>query len=74
MGMNTILILIAGIVMSTIIASKVAPSIIENIKIKKVENITITNQDTIKEAIYRYCIRRNHSDSQPIYIRTLCRS
>lgn len=54
MGMNTILILIAGIVMSTIIASKVAPSIIENIKIKKVENITITNQDTIKEAIYRY--------------------
>lgn len=32
MGMNTILILIAGIVMSTIIASKVAPSIIENIK------------------------------------------
>jgi hypothetical protein len=54
MGMNMILTLIVGIVMSTIIASKVAPSIIENIKIKKVENITITNQDTIKEAIYRY--------------------
>jgi hypothetical protein len=54
MGMNMILTLTVGIVMSTIIASKVAPSIIENIKIKKVENITITNQDTIKEAIYRY--------------------
>ncbi len=54
MGMNMILTLIVGIVMMTILGSQVAPSLIESAKIKKVENITITNQDTIKEAIYRY--------------------
>lgn len=32
MGMNTILILIAGIVMSTIIGTQVAPSIVEGAK------------------------------------------
>ena len=54
MGMNMILTLIVGIVIMTILGSQVAPSLIERAKVKKVENITITNQDTIKEAIYRY--------------------
>lgn len=54
MGMNMILTLIVGIVIMTILGSQVAPSLIERAKIKRVENITITNQDTIKEAIYRY--------------------
>ncbi len=54
MGMNIILTLIVGIIMMTILGTQVAPSLIEIAKIKKVENITITNQDTIKEAIYRY--------------------
>lgn len=31
-----------------------------------------TNKKNIKTEVE--CIRRNHSDSQPIYIRTLCRS
>ena len=54
MGMNMILTLIVGIVIMTILGSQVAPSLIERAKIKRVENITINNQDTIKEAIYRY--------------------
>ena len=33
--MNTILILVAGIVMSTIIGTQVAPSIVEGVKVKK---------------------------------------
>lgn len=49
-----ILTLIVGIVIMTILGSQVAPSLIERAKIKRVENITINNQDTIKEAIYRY--------------------
>ena len=35
MGMNTILMLIMGIVMSTMVASQVAPSIVEGVKVKK---------------------------------------
>ncbi len=54
MGMNTILMLIAGIVMSTMIASQVAPSIVEGVKVKKVQTQTINNQEVIFEAIKRY--------------------
>lgn len=54
MGMNTILMLIAGIVMSTMIASQVAPSIVEGVKVKKVQTETINNQEVIFEAIKRY--------------------
>lgn len=54
MGMNTILILISGIVMSTMIASQVAPSIVEGVKVKKVQTQTINNQEVIFEAIKRY--------------------
>ena len=54
MGINTILILIAGIVMSTIVASQVAPSIVEGVKVKKTQVQTINNQEVIFEAIKRY--------------------
>lgn len=54
MGMNTILILIAGIVMSTMIGSQVAPSIVEGVKVKKTQVQTINNQEVIFEAIKRY--------------------
>lgn len=54
MGMNTILMLIAGIVMSTMVATQVAPSIIESVKTTKVQTQTINNQEVIFEAIKRY--------------------
>ena len=54
MGMNTILMLIAGIVMSTMVASQVAPSIVEGVKVKKIQVQTINNQEVIFEAIKRY--------------------
>lgn len=56
MGMSYILSLIAGITMTVILAAQVSPSLIQQIKVKKVENRTIANQDTIKEAIYRYIL------------------
>ena len=54
MGINIILPLIMGIAMTAIIGSQVAPSYIEKIKIAKVENRTISNQNLIKDAIVRY--------------------
>ncbi len=54
MGMNTILTLIVGIVMTTMVGTQVAPSIIEQIKTKKVQTQTINNQEVIFEAIKRY--------------------
>ncbi|MCT7484174.1 BspA family leucine-rich repeat surface protein [Aliarcobacter cryaerophilus] len=54
MGINIILPLIMGIAMTVIIGSQVAPSYIEKIKIAKVENRTISNQNLIKDAIVRY--------------------
>ena len=54
MGMNTILMLIAGIIMSTMVASQVAPSIVEGVKVKKTQVQTINNQEVIFEAIKRY--------------------
>ena len=54
MGMNTILILVAGIVMSTIIGTQVAPSIVEGVKVKKIQVQTINNQEVIFEATKRY--------------------
>lgn len=54
MGMNTILTLIVGIVMTTMVGTQVAPSIIEQIKVKKIEVQTINNQEVIFEAIKRY--------------------
>ena len=54
MGMNTISTLIVGIVMTTMVGTQVAPSIIEQIKTKKVQTQTINNQEVIFEAIKRY--------------------
>ncbi|MGJ0337052.1 hypothetical protein [Aliarcobacter cryaerophilus] len=54
MGMNMILTLIAGIVMTTMIGSTIAPSIVEGVKVKKVQTQTINNQEVIFEAIKRY--------------------
>ena len=54
MGINFILPLIAGIVMTVILGTQVAPSLVENMKIAKVENRTISNQNLIKDAIVRY--------------------
>ena len=54
MGINFILPLIAGIVMTVILGSQVAPSLVENMKIAKVENRTIANQNLIKDAITKY--------------------
>ena len=54
MGLNFILPLIAGIVMTVILGSQVAPSLVENMKIAKVENRTIANQNLIKDAIVKY--------------------
>lgn len=54
MGMNTILTLIVGIVMTTMVGTQVAPSIIDQIKVKKIEVQTINNQEVIFEAIKRY--------------------
>ncbi len=54
MGMNMILTIIAGIVMTTMIGSTIAPSIIEGTKVTKVQTQTINNQEVIFEAIKRY--------------------
>lgn len=54
MGINIILPLIMGIAMTVIIGSQVAPSYIEKMKVAKVENRTIANQNLIKDAIVRY--------------------
>ena len=54
MGMNTILTLIVGIVMTTMVGTQVAPSIIDQIKVKKTQTQTINNQEVIFEAIKRY--------------------
>ena len=54
MGMNTILTLIVGIVMTTMVGTQVAPSIIDQIKVKKTQVQTINNQEVIFEAIKRY--------------------
>ncbi len=54
MGINFILPIIAGIVMTVILGTQVAPSLVENMKIAKVENRTISNQNLIKDAIVRY--------------------
>ncbi len=54
MGMNMILTLIVGIVMTTMVGTQVAPSIIEQTKTKKVQTQTINNQEVIFEATKRY--------------------
>lgn len=54
MGMSYILSIIAGITMTVILGSQVAPSIIEQIKVKKVEAQAINNQDVIFEGVKRY--------------------
>ena len=40
--------------MTVILGSQVAPSLVENMKIAKVENRTIANQNLIKDAIVKY--------------------
>lgn len=54
MGINFLLPIIAGIVMTIMVGAQVAPSIVDNIKAKKVEYATINNQDIIYEATKRY--------------------
>ena len=54
MGMNTILTLIVGIVMTTMVGTQVAPSIIDQVKVKKTQTQTINNQEVVFEAIKRY--------------------
>ncbi len=54
MGINIILPLIMGIAMTVIIGSQVVPSYIEKIKIAKVENQTINNQEVIFEGVQRF--------------------
>ena len=47
MGINIILPLIMGIAMTVIIGSQVAPSFVEQMKVAKVENRTISNQSEL---------------------------
>ncbi|WP_066355115.1 hypothetical protein [Aliarcobacter skirrowii] len=54
MGINFLLPIIAGIVMTIMVGAQVAPSIVDNIKAKKVEYTTINNQEVIFEAFKRY--------------------
>lgn len=54
MGINIILPIIAGLIATILIGGQVAPSYMENIKIKKVENVTLANQEMVKDAIVRY--------------------
>ncbi len=54
MGLNILLTIIAGITMITMVAVQVAPSIVESVKIKKVQTRTINNQEVIYEATKRY--------------------
>ncbi len=56
MGINFILPIIIGLAMTTIIGASVGPSLVENMKITKVENKTIGNQVAIKDAIERYIV------------------
>lgn len=58
MGINIILPLIMGIAMTVIIGSQVAPSYIEKMKVAKVENRTIANQNLIKDAIVRNSLQK----------------
>ena len=54
MGINIILPLIIGMALMVSLGSQVTPSFVEQMKIAKVENRTISNQNAIKEAIIRY--------------------
>lgn len=54
MGINHILPLIIGISMTVILGSTIMPSYIEEMKIAKIENKTLANQELIKDAIVRY--------------------
>ena len=49
MGMNTILTIIAGIVMTTMVGTQVAPSIIDQIKVKKTQVQTILSLKQLKD-------------------------
>lgn len=54
MGINHILPLIIGIAMTVILGSTIMPSYIEEMKIAKIENKTLANQELIKDSIVRY--------------------
>ncbi len=59
MGIGIIFSVIIGIIMTVTAGTQVLPSYIEKTKIAKVENRTIANQNTIKEAIIRYIEVKN---------------
>ncbi len=54
MGINHILPIIIGVAMTVILGSQVAPSFVEKMKVEKIENKTLANQELIKDAIVRY--------------------
>ena len=54
MGINIILPLIIGMALMVSLGSQVVPSFVEQMKVAKVENRTISNQNLIKDAIVRY--------------------
>ncbi len=54
MGINHILPLIIGIAMTVILGFTIMPSYIEEMKIAKIENKTLANQELIKNSIVRY--------------------
>lgn len=71
MGLNFILPLIAGIIMTVILGSQVAPSFVEQMKIAKVENRTIANQNLIKDAIVKYIKLENKAPTELDDLKTL---
>ncbi len=54
MGINHILPIIVSISLTIILGSTIMPSYIEDMKIAKIENKTLANQELIKDAIVRY--------------------
>lgn len=54
MGINHILPIIIGVAMTVILGSTIMPSYIEEMKIAKIENKTLANQELIKDSIVRY--------------------
>ena len=54
MGINHILPIIVSISLTVILGSTIMPSYIEDMKIAKIENKTLANQELIKDSIIRY--------------------
>lgn len=59
MGINHILPIIVSISLTVILGSTIMPSYIEDMKIAKIENKTLANQELIKDSIIRYIKTNN---------------